>query len=151
MLNRASENIQKLQAICAQSARKLMELAQEWETHRRPLIDAIRAKQDAKNRRKERCKAMVEEMKKYRSEMQGMLADLREKEDRQALLEEELNKLPKNINRTLYTYRIMDIISSINKQQAEISRIVADIGYVAVHWFLSHVSVSMARERGFDA
>jgi hypothetical protein len=39
--------------------------------------------QEAKSRRKERCKGMVEEMKKYRSEMERMIQDLREKEDRQ--------------------------------------------------------------------
>lgn len=34
--------IGKLQAICANSAKRLMQLAQEWETHRRPLIDKLR-------------------------------------------------------------------------------------------------------------
>ena len=32
----------KLQTICANSAKRLMQLAQEWETHRRPLIDKLR-------------------------------------------------------------------------------------------------------------
>lgn len=34
--------IAKLQAICANSAKRLMQLAQEWEDHRRPLIESLR-------------------------------------------------------------------------------------------------------------
>ena len=35
--------------------------------------------------------------------------------------------MPKNVNRALYTYRIMDIIKQIAKQKGEITKIVDDI------------------------
>ena len=40
---------------------------------------------------------------------------------------DELEKLPKNINRALYTHRIMDIIQSISKQNVDIEKITNDI------------------------
>ena len=42
---------------------------------------------------------MVEEVKRYRTEMTGMIQDLREKQDRMTVLGEEQAKLNKNINR----------------------------------------------------
>ena len=59
--------------------------------------------------------------------MVGMIQDLKDKQQRAQVLAEELVKLPKNINRTLYTHRIMDIISSIGKQNRDIDKITNDI------------------------
>jgi regulator of replication initiation timing len=38
--------------------------------------------------------------------------------------------MPKNVNRTLYTYRIMDIINSISKQKKEIDKIIEEVHQV---------------------
>jgi len=57
--------------------------------------------------------------------MATMADEIRDKEERRRLLEEEYNKIPKNINRSLYTYRIIDIIGSIAKQKKGIDRIIA--------------------------
>ena len=127
MLPNAAENIEKLQNICAASGKRLMELGQEWETHRRALIDRLRKPKGAKTERKLKCKKMVDEMKQFREEMQGMIADLKEKQDRSQALKEELDKLPRNLNRNLYTFRIMDIIAQVGKQDKEIEKIVNDI------------------------
>jgi hypothetical protein len=42
---------------------------------------------------------MVEEVKRYRAEMAGMIQDLKDKQDRMQILNEEKAKLNKNINR----------------------------------------------------
>ena len=55
------------------------------------------------------------------------MQDLKDKQERSQVLAEELTKLPRNINRTLYTYRIMDIIASIGKQNKEIEKITQDV------------------------
>ena len=52
MLPNAAENIEKLQGICAASGKRLMELGQEWESHRRGLIDRLRKPKGAKTERK---------------------------------------------------------------------------------------------------
>lgn len=127
MLPSAADNIGKLQAICANSAKRLMTLAQEWEGHRRPLLEKYRDLKSSKTRRREKCRSMVEDMKRCREEMVAMVQDLREKQDKSTRLVEEVKNLPRNINRTLYTHRIMDIITSIGKQNKDIVKITGDI------------------------
>ena len=130
MLPKAQEHITALEGLCAASAQKLMDLGSEWEKHRAPLVATLRAKRDFATTRRARCKAMVAEMQKCRGEMQAMAKEVRGKEEQAALLEEELAKLPQNVNRTTYTYRIMDIISSIAKQKKEIDKIITEVATV---------------------
>lgn len=130
MLPKAGENAEKLQQVVNASAKKLEDLGTEWEKHRLPLITQLRSKRDGASDRKAKCKLMVEEMKKCRVEMQAMANEVRVKEEAMKLLSEELAKMPKNVNRTLYTYRIMDIISSIAKQKKEINKIISEIANV---------------------
>ena len=127
MLPNAQANITTLQDICGSSGARLLQLAQEWEKHRKPLIDQIREIQNSGSDRRDKCRGMMEQMRSCKDDMSSMIADLKEKQDRARLLAEELSKLPKNINRALYTHRIMDIISSINKQNVDIERITNDI------------------------
>ena len=130
MLPKAAENISKLEGICQASAAKLAALQAEWEAHSVPLAESIEKKRNFSAARKAKCKDMVEEMKKARSEMHAMAYDVREKEEKAKLLQDELSRLPKNLNRTLYTYRIMDIISSIAKQKKEIDKIIVEVQQV---------------------
>ena len=127
MLPSAADNIGKLQTICANSAKRLMTLAQEWEGHRRPLLEKYRDLKSSKTRRREKCRGMVDDMKRCREEMVAMVQDLREKQEKTTRLVEEVKSLPRNINRNMYTYRIMDIISSIGKQNKDIVKITNDI------------------------
>ena len=76
----------------------------------------------SKAARRATCRAMVEEMKRCREEMVRMVQDIKEKQERAQVLSEEMSKLPKNINRNIYTHRILDIISSIAKQNKEIDK-----------------------------
>ena len=110
MLPSAADNISKLQTICAGSAKRLMQLAQEWEIHRRSLIDSLRERKRAKTLRKAKCKNMVDDMKRFREEMQNMIIDLKDKQDRAQALSEELNKLPRNINRNLVSNVFFNIV-----------------------------------------
>ncbi|KAH8070895.1 hypothetical protein JL721_4812 [Aureococcus anophagefferens] len=127
MLPESEAAILKLAEICGAPARKLVDLAREWEGHRVPLVEKIRASRAELRRRKLKAKAMVDEMKRCRGEMNAMVLDVRDKDDRHRLLEERYAAMPKNVNRALYTYRIMDIIKQIAKQKGEITKIVDDI------------------------
>ena len=127
MLPTAADNIAKLQQICAASAKRLMTLGQEWEKHRVPLVENYRQKRNIQLNRKTRCKQMIEDMRRYKEEMQAMLIDLKHKQEKSRLLEDDMKKLPKNISRNLYTTRILDIINSISKQDKDIKRITTDI------------------------
>jgi len=130
LLPNAEANIEKLKSICDESGSRLLELATEWEKHRVPLIEAIRDIKQGMGRRKGECKWKVGEIKRMRDEMRSMAVSIREAEERHKLLLVELEKMPKNINRAVYTYRILDIIKQIGKQKIEIGRIIDDIRQV---------------------
>jgi hypothetical protein len=51
------------------------------------------------SQRREKGRLMVEEVKRYRAEMNAMSQDLKDKQDRMQILNEEQAKLNKNINR----------------------------------------------------
>jgi hypothetical protein len=143
MLPNAAANIAKLQEICGASGARLLQLAQEWEKHRKPLVDQVREITNAGSDRRDKCRKMMEEMRVCKEEMAGMIHSLKEKQDRARLLAEELEQLPKNINRALYTQRIMDIIASISKQNIEIERITGDIRNIQKS--INHTSQTLAR------
>ena len=130
LLPNAEANIEKLKGICDTSSERLLELAGEWEKHRKPLVEAIRDIKQGMGRRKGECKWKVGEIKRMRNEMRSMAQSIREAEERHKLLLVELEKMPKNINRAVYTYRILDIIKQVRKQKIEISRIIDDIRQV---------------------
>lgn len=127
MLPQAAENIKKLQMICSDSSMRILNLSAEWENTRQPLLAKLREVKSKKGERRERCREMVDEMRKAREEMVTMIQELKEKQERAQQLADELSKLPKNINRALYTHRIMDIITSIGKQNKDIDKITNDI------------------------
>lgn len=123
----AAENIAKLQAICDKGGERLRALQSEWDAVRAPLEDDIDTRERRKANRLNKITTMIEEIKKYKDLMVPMIHDLKDKQERAQLLNEERAKLPKNLNRALYTHRIMDITSSIAKQNKEIEKITSDI------------------------
>lgn len=127
MLPDATNNIAKLQTICQKSASTLINLSAQWEKVRRTLIESYRHIKEAYTLRKYACKEKVKKMKEMRAEMKGMAGELRQKEARLKYLLKEFAKLPKSVNRTLYTSRIMAIIDKVRKQNLEIDRVIEQI------------------------
>jgi len=127
MLPDATNNIAKLQTICQKSASSLIGLSAQWEKVRRTLIESYRHIKEAHTLRKHACKEKVRKMKEMRAEMKGMAGELRQKEARLKFLLKEFAKLPKSVNRTLYTSRIMAIIDKVRKQNMEIDRVIEQI------------------------
>lgn len=59
----------------------------------------------------------VDQIKRMRAEMKEKSQDLREKDALYKQVLEELNKMPKSINRQVYVRRIMDIVKNLDKQK----------------------------------
>jgi conjugal transfer/entry exclusion protein len=127
MMPSAADNIAKLESICEKASEKLKALEKEWQSVEDPLLKEIAIKENLKIERMNRVSEMIEDIKKYRELMGPMLHDLKERQERAQLLSEERAKLPKNLNRTLYTHRIMDITASLAKQHKEVEKITNDI------------------------
>jgi hypothetical protein len=100
--------------------------AGEWEAHRVPLVEEIRTTKDSVAKRKSDMKYKLDRIKQMREDMKRLAVEIREKDELVKQLLEELGKLPKQVQRTGYTRRIMDIMKNIEKQQITISGILKD-------------------------
>jgi len=58
--------------------------------------------------------------------MENLISDIRQKEDSLKKLKEDLEQLPKDVERKTYVDRIMDVVKNIDKQKTEINRILID-------------------------
>jgi len=65
-------------------------------------------------KRREKGRLMVEEVKRYRAEMGGMIQDLKDKQDRMQILNEETSKLNKNINRSKWHAMFEHVFSFVS-------------------------------------
>lgn len=127
MLPTAEAHTKELQARVQASKEKLAELEAEWGSHRQPLEMSFREKEGFRIKRREQCRELVDEMRQYKVEMVEMAEMLQGQQEKARILEEELTRLPKNINRNMYTHRILDITQSILRQNEGIDKITADI------------------------
>lgn len=127
LLPNADENLRKLHQIAEASAKRLLQLGEEWEKHRVPLVTKYRRKKQMLNDRKGEVGVKVDQIKRMRQEMKAKVVDLRQKDQLFKQLTEEYNKLPKSINRQVYVRRIMDIVKNLERQKLDISKVLADV------------------------
>jgi len=59
--------------------------------------------------------------------MKELVADIQKKEERYKQLVDAYNRLPKEINRTLYTQRILEIVKNVKKQKVDIDKVLIDM------------------------
>jgi chromosome segregation ATPase len=143
MLSDVDGNAQQLRALADASRARLVELAREWESRRVAVLEAIRAQRDGLVRRREDCERKLREVKTMRAEMKAMIAQAREREESVTQLAGEYERMPKDLSRTLYTRRILDIVKNVKKQDAEIHKILADTR--AVHKDINTAAETMGR------
>ncbi|CAL8261757.1 unnamed protein product [Gadus morhua 'NCC'] len=126
LLPDAHNNLAKLQTLVEASAKRLVGLAAQWEKHRDPLIQEHR-------RLKELCTNQDVESSRQLSEIKDLHEKIREtaekakkKESVYKQLISELENLPKDVSRSAYTLRILEIVGNIKKQKEEITKILSD-------------------------
>ncbi|CAL8280793.1 unnamed protein product [Boreogadus saida] len=126
LLPDAHNNLAKLQTLVEASAKRLVGLAAQWEKHRDPLIQEHR-------RLKELCTNQDVESSRQLSEIKDLHEKIREtaekakkKESVYKQMISELENLPKDVSRSAYTLRILEIVGNIKKQKEEITKILSD-------------------------
>ncbi|XP_076446485.1 coiled-coil domain-containing protein 22 homolog [Babylonia areolata] len=126
LLPDAQNNILKLQGVVDNSAQRLLSLAAQWEKHRAPLIEQYRTLRELSSQRESEAQKQLEEMKAFRSKMKEVADEARQKDDLQKQLQMEYERMTKDVNRSAYTRKIMEIVANIKKQKQEIDRILID-------------------------
>ncbi|XP_052281659.1 coiled-coil domain-containing protein 22 homolog [Dreissena polymorpha] len=126
LLPDAENNIAKLQAVVDSSAQRLLTLASQWEKHRTPLIDQYRSLKDTASRTESEAQRKLEEIKEFRKKLKQVQDEARGKEELSKQLRSEFERMTKEVNRSAYTKRIMEIVANIKKQKMEIDKVLID-------------------------
>lgn len=126
LLPNADENLLKLQAIVEASAKRVVNLASQWEKHRAPLIHEHRrlreicSKQDMESSRK------LSLIKSLNDKIRVSTEESKKKEEIYKQLATEFENLSQDVSRSAYTQRILEIVNNIKKQKEEITKILSD-------------------------
>ena len=116
----------RLTKASATTAAALMQLAEEWEAHRAPLLQRIRDAQRVREKRRESSVLKMAQVKQLRAEMKVIVAELTERDETSVRLNKELAKA-KGAARSTYTDRIQDVVRNLRKQKEGIKKILTDI------------------------
>ncbi|XP_020280155.1 coiled-coil domain-containing protein 22 homolog [Pseudomyrmex gracilis] len=120
------ENIKKLESAIEASTNKLINLANQWEKHRVPLIIKYRQEREKYSTKANASQKKLDEIKLLKEKEKELQEECRNKDQQYSQLVTEVQKLPKEVNRSAYTQRILEIINNVRKQRDEISKVLAD-------------------------
>uniref|UniRef100_A0AAX7SL31 Coiled-coil domain-containing protein 22 n=1 Tax=Astatotilapia calliptera TaxID=8154 RepID=A0AAX7SL31_ASTCA len=126
LLPDADNNLLKLQALVEASAKRVVNLASQWEKHRAPLVDEYRRLKDICSSKDVESSKKLSEIKSLHEKIRVSTEEAKKKEDAYKQLVTELENLPQDASRSAYTQRILEIVSNIKKQKEEITKILSD-------------------------
>lgn len=126
LLPDAHHNIQKLQAALCDREKKMKTLLEQWEEHSQPLqykLQHLHEQIQGKNNSAEGVKSSLVELKE---KMRQMVLDASRKDQQLSNFKEQYQNMNKDINRSSYTKRIIDISGKVRKQKQEIEQVLID-------------------------
>ncbi|XP_038055680.1 coiled-coil domain-containing protein 22 homolog [Patiria miniata] len=126
LLPDAENNIAKLQGVVESSAQRLVSLAKQWEKHRAPLIDEYRTLKEQNANKESESLKKLEDIQELRDRMKEVVDETRGKEELHKQLVSEYERMTKDVNRSAYTRRILEIVANIKKQKHEIQKVLVD-------------------------
>ncbi|XP_029011198.1 coiled-coil domain-containing protein 22 [Betta splendens] len=126
LLPDAENNLLKLQAQVEASAKRVVNLASQWEKHRAPLIEEHRRLKEICSNQEVESSRKLSEIKSLHDKIRVSTEEAKKKEDVYKQLVTELENLPQDASRSAYTQRILEIVSNIKKQKEEITKILSD-------------------------
>lgn len=126
LLQDGPENVKKLESAIEASTSKLINLANQWEKHRVPLIMKYRQEREKHSTKANASQKKLDEIKFLKEKEKELQEECRNKDQQYSQLVAEVQKLPKEVNRSAYTQRILEIINNVRKQRDEISKVLAD-------------------------
>ncbi|XP_033301236.1 coiled-coil domain-containing protein 22 homolog [Bombus bifarius] len=120
------ENIKKLETAIEVTTSKLINLGNQWEKHRVPLIQKYRQEREKHSTKASASQKKLDDIKLLKEKERELQEECRNKDQQYSQLVIEIQKLPKEVNRSAYTQRILEIINNIRKQRDEINKVLAD-------------------------
>uniref|UniRef100_A0A8C8IZ89 Coiled-coil domain-containing protein 22 n=1 Tax=Oncorhynchus tshawytscha TaxID=74940 RepID=A0A8C8IZ89_ONCTS len=122
----AENNLAKLQALVEGSAKRVVNLAAQWEKRRAPLIDEHRRLKELCSNQEIESSRKLSEIKELHNKIHQSAEESKKKEALYKQLITEFENLPKDVSRSAYTARILEIVGNIRKQKEDITKILSD-------------------------
>uniref|UniRef100_A0A672U4G6 Coiled-coil domain-containing protein 22 n=1 Tax=Strigops habroptila TaxID=2489341 RepID=A0A672U4G6_STRHB len=126
LLPDAQSNMAKLQLVVEASSRRIVSLAGQWERHRGPLLAQYRHLRALRDSAQLESSRRLSEIRALHERSRSAADEARRKEELYKTLVAELEALPRDVSRAVYTQRILEIVGNIRKQKEEISKILVD-------------------------
>ncbi|KAK6619484.1 hypothetical protein RUM43_012241 [Polyplax serrata] len=126
LLPDGENNIVKLQKVVESATQRLVSLATQWEKHRVPLIEKYRKSVHVQSSRMNESMKKAETAKSLSEKRKELEIELKNKDQILLQLQSESEKNGKEVNRSAYTRRILEIINNIEKQKTEINKVLRD-------------------------
>ncbi|XP_064359510.1 coiled-coil domain-containing protein 22 isoform X2 [Dromaius novaehollandiae] len=126
LLPDAHGNMAKLQLVVEASSRRIVSLAGQWERHRGPLLAEYRHLRALRDSAQLESSRRLSEIRALHERSRSAAAEARRKEELCKQLVLELEALPRDVSRAVYTRRILEIVGNIRKQKEEIGKILVD-------------------------
>ncbi|XP_077645797.1 coiled-coil domain-containing protein 22 [Lonchura striata] len=126
LLPDAQNNLAKLQLLLESSSRRIVGLAGQWERHRGPLLAEYRQLRALRDSAQRESSRRLAETRALLRRSRAAAEEARRKESLHGQLVAELAALPRDVSRSVYTQRILEIVGNIRKQKEEIGKILED-------------------------
>ncbi|KTF92322.1 hypothetical protein cypCar_00016447 [Cyprinus carpio] len=126
LLPDTENNLLKLQGLVEASSKRVVHLASQWEKHRVPLIDEHRRLKELCSNRESESSRKLSEIKDLHDKIRQSAEEAKKKESLYKQLLTEFETLSKDVSRSAYTMRILEIVGNIKKQKEEITKILSD-------------------------
>ncbi|PIK59865.1 putative coiled-coil domain-containing protein [Apostichopus japonicus] len=108
------------------SIQRLQSLHKQWEEHRTPLIAECEKLQQENDTQANESLKKVEDIRALREKMKEVAEETKGKEESYKQLVEDYKTLTRDLNRSAYTRRIMEIVGNIRKQKEDIEKILIE-------------------------
>uniref|UniRef100_A0A673FZT3 Coiled-coil domain-containing protein 22 n=1 Tax=Sinocyclocheilus rhinocerous TaxID=307959 RepID=A0A673FZT3_9TELE len=129
LLPDAENNLLTFQSLIEASSKRVVHLASQWEKHRLPLIDEHRRLKELCSNRESESSRKLSEIKDLHDKIRQSAEEAKKKESVYKQLVRnlaEFETLSKDVSRSTYTMRILEIVGNIKKQKEEITKILSD-------------------------
>lgn len=126
LLEDGENNLKKLETIIDAGKKKLINLANQWEKHRAPLLQKYRDEREKYSAKANTSKKKLDQLRQLREKEKELVQECKLKDHQYTLLVAEVKKLPNETNRSAYTQRILEIINNVRKQCDEIDKVLGD-------------------------
>lgn len=126
LLPDAESNMKKLEMLVEASSKRLVSLANQWEKHRIPLLDEYRRLKEVSEDQTSENQRKIEDIKAMQEKMKELIGETRDKDSQYKQLVTEYERMTRDVNRSAYTQRILEIVGNIRKQNEDIDKVLAD-------------------------